>query len=120
MNVGSSLFARMRFVLTKGFTQASDRISVLCATDLSIPHPTFVFMNRWFNKYKYYHADGHLSGVMVSVFTIGPKVCGCKCGQGNGILRAIKIHSTLSFGGEAKLEAPCHKTLLHVKAHLQI
>jgi hypothetical protein len=57
MNVGSSLFARMHFALTKGFTQASDLISVLCATDLSILHPTFVSMNRYFHKCKYYHVD---------------------------------------------------------------
>jgi hypothetical protein len=33
-------------------------------------------------------------------------------------LRAIKIHSTCSFGGEIKLEAPCCKILWHVKKSL--
>jgi hypothetical protein len=30
-------------------------------------------------------------------------------------LRATKIHSTLSFGGEVKLSTPCRKILWHVK-----
>jgi hypothetical protein len=52
---------------------------------------------------------------MVSVLDIGPKVCGLKPGQGDGFLRAIKIHSTSSFRGEVKLEAPCCKILWYVK-----
>lgn len=48
-NVVSSLFVRMHSALTKGFTQASDLITVLCATDLSTLHPTFVFMSRYFH-----------------------------------------------------------------------
>jgi hypothetical protein len=57
----------------------------------------------------------YLSGVMVSVLAIGPKVRRFKPNQGNGFLRVIKFHSTPSFGGEVKLEAPCHKILWHVK-----
>jgi hypothetical protein len=56
-----------------------------------------------------------LSGVIVSVFAIRLKVRGFKHGQGNGFLRIIKIHSMPSFRGKVKLEAPCHKTLRHVK-----
>jgi hypothetical protein len=44
-----------------------------------------------------------LGGVMVSMLAIGPKVRGLKPGQGDGFLRAIKIHSMPSFGGEVKL-----------------
>jgi hypothetical protein len=61
---------------------------------------------------------GRLIGVMVSVLTIGPKVRGLKPGRGDGILRAIKILSTHSFGGEVKPYTPCRKILLHVKNHL--
>jgi hypothetical protein len=43
---------------------------------------------------------------MVSVLAIRPKVRRFKPGQGDGFLRAIKISSTPSFGGEVKLEAP--------------
>jgi hypothetical protein len=57
---------------------------------------------------------------MVSVLAIGANVCGFKLGRGGGFLRAIKIHSTPSFGGEVKLEAPRYKILRHVKRHLQV
>jgi hypothetical protein len=35
--------------------------------------------------------------------------------EDNGFLRAIKIRSTLSFGGEVKPSAPRRKILRHVK-----
>jgi hypothetical protein len=43
---------------------------------------------------------------MVSVLIISPKVRGFKPGQGSGFLRAIRIRSISSFGGEVKPEAP--------------
>jgi hypothetical protein len=46
---------------------------------------------------------------MVSVLAIGPKVCGFKPGQGDGFLKATKLHSTPSFGGEVEPSVPCHK-----------
>jgi hypothetical protein len=51
---------------------------------------------------------------MVSVLATGPKGRGFKPGQGDGFLRAIKIHSTPSFEWEAKPESPYHKILWHV------
>jgi hypothetical protein len=56
---------------------------------------------------------------MVSVLAIGPKVHGFKPGRGNGFLTAIKIHSTPSFGGEVKMQAPC-KNLWYVKNYMQV
>jgi hypothetical protein len=50
---------------------------------------------------------GCLSGVMVSVLAIGPKVRRFRPSQVDGFLRAIKIHSMPSFRGEVKLSAPC-------------
>jgi hypothetical protein len=38
----------------------------------------------------------HLGGVVVSVLATGHKGCGFEPGQGDGFLRVIKIHSTLS------------------------
>jgi hypothetical protein len=35
--------------------------------------------------------------------------------EDDGFLMAIKIHSTISFGGEVKPSVPCHKILRHVK-----
>jgi hypothetical protein len=35
----------------------------------------------------------------------------------DGFLRAIKIRSTTSFGGEVKPSSPCRKMLRHVKDH---
>jgi hypothetical protein len=57
----------------------------------------------------------HLGGVMVSMLAIGPKVCMFRLDQGSGFLRAIKIHTMPSFGGEVKPEVPCHKILWYVK-----
>jgi hypothetical protein len=56
-----------------------------------------------------------LGGVMVSVPATGPKVHGFKHIQGDESLRVIKIHSTPSFRGEVKPQAPCHKFVQHVK-----
>jgi hypothetical protein len=60
-----------------------------------------------------------LSGVVVSVLATGPKGRGFKPGRGDGFLKAIKIQSTPSFGGEVKPEVPCHKILRHVKYPLR-
>jgi hypothetical protein len=49
------------------------------------------------------------------VLAFGTKVREFKQGRGDGFLRAAKICSTPSFGGEVKPEAPCHKILQHVK-----
>jgi hypothetical protein len=46
---------------------------------------------------------------MVSGLATGPKVLGFKPGLDDGFLRAIKLRSTPSFGGEVKPEAPCRK-----------
>jgi hypothetical protein len=43
---------------------------------------------------------------VVSVLATGPKSRGFKPGRGDGFLRAIKIRSTPSFGGEVKREGP--------------
>jgi hypothetical protein len=52
---------------------------------------------------------------VVSVLAIGPIGRRFEPGQGDGFLRAIKIRSTPSFGGEVKPEVPCRKILRHVK-----
>jgi hypothetical protein len=51
---------------------------------------------------------------MVNLLAIGPNVRGLKPGRGDAFLRAIKIRSTPSFGGEVKQGAPCHKISRHV------
>jgi hypothetical protein len=48
---------------------------------------------------------------MVCVLAIGPKVHEFKPSRGDGFLRAIKIRSAPSSGGEVKPEASCHKSL---------
>jgi hypothetical protein len=57
----------------------------------------------------------HLGGAVVGVLATGPKGRGFKSVQDDGYLRAIKIHSTPSFGSEVKLEVPCPKILRHVR-----
>jgi hypothetical protein len=66
------------------------------------------------------HSLNRLVGVMVSVLVIRPKIRCFKPGLGDGFLRAIKIRSTSSFGGEVKPEAHCLKILRQVKYHLQL
>jgi hypothetical protein len=56
-----------------------------------------------------------LGGVVVSVLATGPRGCGLEPSQSDGFLRAIKVHSTPSFGWEVKLEVTCHKILWHIK-----
>jgi hypothetical protein len=53
-------------------------------------------------------------GVMVSV-PLDPRFAGSNPAQCDGFLRAIKIPSMPSFGGEVKPSAPCSKILRHVK-----
>jgi hypothetical protein len=59
-------------------------------------------------------------GGVISVFAVGPKVRGLNPGRGDGFLRAIKIRSTSSFGGEVKPEAPFRKILRNVKKPFQV
>jgi hypothetical protein len=51
---------------------------------------------------------------VVIVLAIRPKVRRFKPGQGRWILRANKIRSATSFGGEVKPAVPCRKILRHV------
>jgi hypothetical protein len=61
-----------------------------------------------------------LGGVTVSVLAIKSNIHGFKHGQGDGLLRAIKIRSTPSFGGEVKPSAPCRKVSRDVKNHFEV
>jgi hypothetical protein len=61
-----------------------------------------------------------LSGVKVSVLAIGPKFHRFKPSRGDGFLRAIKVRSTPSFGGELTSSAPCHKISRHVKNSFEV
>jgi hypothetical protein len=56
---------------------------------------------------------------MVSVLVIRPNVRRFKPGRGDGFLKAIKMRSMTSFGGEVKPSAPRRKILRQVKSHLQ-
>jgi hypothetical protein len=49
-----------------------------------------------------------LGGIVVMVLAIGLKLTGSNPAEGDGLLVAIKIHSTTSFGGEVKPSSPCH------------
>jgi hypothetical protein len=60
-----------------------------------------------------------LGGVLDSVLATGPKVLGFELGQGDWLLRAIKIRSTACFGWEVMPEFPRRKILRHVKELLK-
>jgi hypothetical protein len=74
-----------------------------------------VFIRSLSRHVHYVITYSRLGGVVVSVLTTGPKGRGSEHGQGDGLLRAIKIRSTPSFGWEVKPEVPCRKILRHVK-----
>jgi hypothetical protein len=52
---------------------------------------------------------------MASVLAIVPRLAGFFPAEGDGFLRAIKIRSSPSFGGEVKPSVPCRKILRHVR-----
>jgi hypothetical protein len=56
-----------------------------------------------------------LGVLVVIVLAIRPKVRGLKPGRERWILKTIKIHSTISFGGKVNLSAPCRKILRRVQ-----
>jgi hypothetical protein len=56
-----------------------------------------------------------LSGLMASALANGTTVRGFNPGRGGWILRAIRIRSAPSFGGEIKPSAPSRKILRNVK-----
>jgi hypothetical protein len=49
-----------------------------------------------------------------------PRFADSNTAEGNGFLRAIKILSTHSFGGEVKPLASCSKTSRHVKLLFEV
>jgi hypothetical protein len=50
-----------------------------------------------------------LGGLVVSVLSLDPRFADSNPADGDGLLRAMIIRSTPSFGGEVKLSAPCRK-----------
>jgi hypothetical protein len=46
---------------------------------------------------------------------LDPRFAGSNPAEDDGFLKAIKISSTASLGGEVKPSAPCRKILRHVK-----
>jgi hypothetical protein len=48
-----------------------------------------------------------LSGLVVIMLAIGPKIHGFKPSRGRWIFKVIKVNSTTSFGGEVKPLIPC-------------
>jgi hypothetical protein len=73
---------------------------------------------RWvhFTSVFFTHVLVVLGGLVVIVLAIGTKIREFRPGRGRWIfLRAIKIRSTTSFGGEVKPSIPCRKILRHVK-----
>jgi hypothetical protein len=57
---------------------------------------------------------------MVSEFAIGYKVRGLKPGGVDGVLKAMQVRSTTSFGGEAMLSVLCQKILQHAKEPFEL
>jgi hypothetical protein len=96
-----------------------------CKLIMFLPSSTSSSKNRYLQKnthafifpYKRasYFSRCRLGGVTVSVLATGPKIRGFNPSRDDGFLRAIRIRSTPSLGGEVKLSAPCHKILRHVK-----
>jgi hypothetical protein len=64
--------------------------------------------------------ENRLGGVVISELVIGLRVREFNPSRGDGFLRAIKICSTPSFGGDVKPSAQCRKILRHVKNHFEV
>jgi hypothetical protein len=60
-----------------------------------------------------------LGGIAVTCLPTNPRFEGSNPARDNGILNAIKIRGTTSFGGEVTPSVPCHKILWHVKEHYE-
>jgi hypothetical protein len=58
-----------------------------------------------------------LCGVMVSVLAIGPS---SNFAEGHGLLRAIKIRNTCSYGGKVKLSTPFRTILWYVRESFEV
>jgi hypothetical protein len=54
---------------------------------------------------------------VVTCLPLGPRLAGSNPAEGDGFLKAIKIHR---IGGEVKPSAPCHKNLRHVKETFEV
>jgi hypothetical protein len=61
-----------------------------------------------------------ISGLVVTVLPIGPKVRGFKSDRGQWIFKSDKIRNTPSFVGDVKPSALCLKALRHVKKHFEV
>jgi hypothetical protein len=82
---------------------------LFCVTNLSILR---LYRVLWEISHNKRHSVA-FGGLAVIVLTIGSKARGFK--PGDGFLRAIKIRSTTSLGGEVQPSAPCRKILQDVK-----
>jgi hypothetical protein len=60
----------------------------------------------WINVSVFITSSVILGSLLDIVLAIRPEVTGFKLAEDDGILRAIKIRSTTSFGGEVKPSAP--------------
>jgi hypothetical protein len=67
-----------------------------------------------------YIAHVVVGGLMVSVFSLHPRLAGSNLAEGDGFLRATKICSTPSFGGKINPLARCRKILRRVKEPFEI
>jgi hypothetical protein len=61
-----------------------------------------------------------LGGLVVVCLLLDPRFAGSNPTEGDRFLKATKICSTVSFGGEVKLSAPCRKILWHVKEPFEV
>jgi hypothetical protein len=56
-----------------------------------------------------------LGGVVDESLTLETRFAGLNSAEDHRVLRAIKVSSTTSFGGEVKPSVPCRNVLQHVK-----
>jgi hypothetical protein len=95
------------------FFRNAAKISALC-NDADGDHVESSVGNFINNYTSLYTVHIVLCVVMIIVIAIEPKAPGFKPPESDGILRAIKIRSWTSFGGDVNPSAPCLNTLRHV------
>jgi hypothetical protein len=110
------LFSRPRFVRACSATDLFNfiyLIGILSLLHVILKYNNMACINLGANLT--FYAIVILGGLVVIVLAIGPKVRRLKPGRGRWILRAIKLWSTTSFGGEVKPSVQCCKILRYVK-----
>jgi hypothetical protein len=119
VHIGGNLFTSC---ITISFSNGHCFLQLICLNRhhmLPSPNTRFFISTNFIVPHHFNNYIKRFGGVVVSVLAIGPKVRGFKPCRGDVFLRATKIRSRTSFGGEVKSVDLCKiLRLRHVKNNL--